>query len=668
MDRQESILVQRARALPPEVRQSYLLNIPETKLHPLLCHLVERMETGTRCEVTHGRDEYGRDIVVRRPSAFGKEYTAIVVKRGDASGKVRSRAAGPIDEIISQARQSLAHPCNLKEIEFSTIQITGVWVMFFGNLTNNAAQRIIKEAPNLKFRPFTIGWLSDMFAAYYPEVFFSGSTSTYLQDKVVELETQHDLTRRPSNLSEWYVSPSLSLTEIASHTFTESLGKVLNMKRLTYKKFQSLLKQPRSFVLSAPPGFGKSTLLKRLALDLFHDALTETASLSTGQTAHALPIPMLVSATTMSAYDEVDTFLNDHLPPPDIRTSFSIACLLVDALDEVPQENQSQTLFFAQGVARSLQCSMVVSARPVQVVRALADHSGSRLPVVQLLPFEYGQALRLIDRLVHDPEIAQILREGINRIQAHMALSPLSVSLLMDIAEAEREIPGTIGEIFDQYIDIALGRYDIERGIEVVFQYFIKKRMLSELAWVEFFAKDRFRIKEEEFDSFMIQYFAERSLDSESISRMKADIDRSGIIRFNDGAYFAHRAFLDFFIALYLFDHGNEFSSLEKWLTETYFNDKWSDVVFHYFARRREILPGFLEEVETLPSKDTDYHLRRFMIGRLLQAGWLSPSKLKLDGINLGIASGPEIFAMISKGFGSWCCPSYSLWNTGRPC
>ena len=77
------------------------------------------------------------------------------------------------------------------------------------------------------------------------------------------------------------------------------------------------------------------------------------------------------------------------------------------------------------------------------------------LPVVQLLPFEYSQARQLIDRLVGDPDTVEILREGLASLRSHMSLSPLAVSLLMDIAEAERQVPGTIGEIFEQYMDIA---------------------------------------------------------------------------------------------------------------------------------------------------------------------------------------------------------------------
>ena len=644
-----SILAQKALALPSKVREAYLLGIPEVEMHLHLCRLLENMEPGSRCEVTHGRDEYGRDIVLRRSSKFGHEYIAIVVKRGDAKGKISGRTAGPVDEIISQVNQSTAHLCHLKAIEFSPVQIKGAWVMFFGRLTDGAARRIEAEAPALKFTPFAIGWLADRFAQDYPEVFFAGAASSYLQDRVIGLETHHDLSRRPENLSDWYVDPSVAISQIDASTFSERLKKALKLQRLPYQDFRNHLNSQKYFVLSAAPGLGKSTMLRKLALDYYREALTQTASLGTNIAPGSIKIPILVSATEMAQHENTESFLESQLPPPDVRKSFSVVCLLVDALDEVPQEEQMSTLEFAHGVAKRLNCAMVVSARPVHVVRALAYESSLRLPVVQLLPFEYSQALQLIDRIVRDPQIIDILREGIANLQSHMALSPLSVSLLLDIAEAEREVPGTIGEIFDQYMDIALGRYDIERGIEVVFQFFIKKQLLAELAWFEFFKKERLKIEEKDFDRFLESYFEARSFALDRIPRMKADIDRSGIIRFSDGVYFAHRAFLDFFVAFYVNGHSSEFDNMEKWLAEIYFSDKWSEVSFYVFAQKRELLPDFITEAALLERNDVDYHVRRFMIGRLLQAGWLSPSKVKIKGIELGVASGPKLFGMISN-------------------
>ena len=233
-----STLSQKALAIPSNIRQSYLLNIPETELHTHICRLLENMESGARCEITHGRDEYGRDIVLRRSSPFGHEYIAIVVKRGDSRGGISGRSAGPVDEVISQINQSVAHECLLKEIEMSRVSIGGTWVMFFGRLTGNAVTRIMAEAPALNFKPFASGWLADAFAKHYPEVFFAGAASSYLQDKVIEFETHHDLSRRPENLSDWYVEPSVAITPIGASTFSKRLNRALKLQKLSYQEFR----------------------------------------------------------------------------------------------------------------------------------------------------------------------------------------------------------------------------------------------------------------------------------------------------------------------------------------------------------------------------------------------------------------------------------------------
>ena len=643
------ILSQKALAIPPNVRQSFLLKIPETELHVHLCRLLENMQTGNRCEITHGRDEYGRDIVLRRSSPFGDEYIAIVVKRGDSRGKISGRTTGPVDEMISQANQSIAHPCILKEIEISEIQITGVWVMFFGRLTGNAVRRVQYEAQAVTFKPFPIAWLDEQFTKHYPEIFFAGEVSTYLQDRVTELETQHDLTRRPSNLSDWYVPHSVGISEISASTLSQRLKRALKLRRLAYRDFRAQLNNTKHFILSGAPGLGKSTFLKKIALDFYKEALTKTAELGTNINPGAIPIPILVNANDIVKNRDAQSFLEAHLPPLEVNRSFSVFCLLVDALDEAPEDEQETVLTCCKDIAKHLNCALLVSARPVHAVRTLAQESTHRLPVVHLLPFEFSQAIQLIDRLASDTATATIIKEGISNLQSHMILSPLTISLLLDIAEAEREVPGTIGEIFDQYMDIALGRYDLDRGLEVVFQYYIKKKMLAELAFVEFYEKDRLSIDAGEFDDFVVDYWNSRGLDDSQIERMKADIDRSGVLRFGDDIYFSHRSFLDFFVALYVNDHTNDFGNIEEWLAKVYLNDKWSDIAFHMFAHRREIMPDFLECLVSLEHDNVDYHLRRFLVGRVLQAGWLSPTDVKSRGVEIGASSAPRLFEMISK-------------------
>ena len=315
------------------------------------------MQPEASCEITHGRDEYGRDIVLRRSSPFGREYIAIVVKRGNSKGAISGRTTGPVDEIISQANQSIAHPCILKDIEISEIQVTAVWVMFFGRLSGNAVRRIKNEAPAVTFKPFPIAWLDEQFTKHYPEIFFAGDISTYLQDRVTELETKHDLSRRPTNLSDWYVPHSVAISSISASTLSQRLKKALKLRRITYQDFRKQMQSSKHFILSGSPGLGKSTFLKKIAVDFYREALTKSAELGTSISPGEIPIPILVRANDILKHSDPNSFLNAHLPPTEVNTSFSVFCLLVDALDEVAEDDQESVLTSSENIANHLNCA-----------------------------------------------------------------------------------------------------------------------------------------------------------------------------------------------------------------------------------------------------------------------------------------------------------------------
>ena len=73
------------------------------------------------------------------------------------------------------------------------------------------------------------------------------------------------------------------------------------------------------------------------------------------------------------------------------------------------------------------------------------------------------------------------MRESLEKIQAQILLVPLSLMLLVELVEEHREVPASVTELYDRFFDMALGREDREKGIEVLFDYHIKKKFLAEL-------------------------------------------------------------------------------------------------------------------------------------------------------------------------------------------
>jgi hypothetical protein len=112
--------VKEARKMPSKIKVEHLLSLPEVDLYEELKSLFEKMDDKDRVEITAGNDEYGRDLVIEHENPWGKTYIGVVVKKGDAKGKITGKSAKVVDEIIMQTREALSIPCHLREISVAS--------------------------------------------------------------------------------------------------------------------------------------------------------------------------------------------------------------------------------------------------------------------------------------------------------------------------------------------------------------------------------------------------------------------------------------------------------------------------------------------------------------------------------------------------------------------
>ena len=62
-----------------------------------------------------------------------------------------------------------------------------------------------------------------------------------------------------------------------------------------------------------------------------------------------------------------------------------------------------------------------------------------------------------------------------------MPMVPLSLILLCELVEEKREIPESVNELYDRFTDIACGRWDKDKGIEVTFELSTEEALLGRL-------------------------------------------------------------------------------------------------------------------------------------------------------------------------------------------
>ncbi len=116
----------------------------------------------------------------------------------------------------------------------------------------------------------------------------------------------------------------------------------------------------------------------------------------------------------------------------------------------------------------------------------------------------------------------------------------------MIIVEEHKEIPASVTELYERYNDSVLGRYDKNKGIEVLFEYLIKKRFLSSLAFHEFIEKSLVEITRQKFDEFIERYAEKYGRDEDYLKKFISEIERAGILQIGEETVlFRHRSFLE---------------------------------------------------------------------------------------------------------------------------
>jgi hypothetical protein len=619
-------IVQQAIALPKEARKRVLLSFKERELYPHLKNLLTRMDSGSLVEITHGSDEYGKDLVMVREDQFGRTVIAIVVKTGD----IRAKTLGKIDEVKSQVNQAIAHPAVLKVISGS-LPVSTVWVILAGELSNQAQKRLEQEVDTRNLQIFDLNWLIESFTQYYPQVFFEGQVMDLLQEKIQELEIRHMFCDRGKTLSECFVEPVVAVIDIPLTFDEEKLILAVREKKMPFSRLGSLTRAHRRLMLAGDPGTGKSVALAKLGIDMLRKASDSVIRKSGTK---EIEIPILTSAMKMLDHSSCEEFVQRHIPYTEIRDRFRIVTILVDGLDEAPPDRREHVLEKAVDFSNQLGSSLIITSRKIDLIKSTPPGFNK----YEILPFEFGQALALFDKLISDLHVLEVLKDGLDKIQFQVSLTPLSLNLLIELAESHRELPASVTELYERFCDLVLGRYDREKGIEVLFEYLVKKRFLSALSYDEFYKKDRLVIPEQDFAEFLSRYARLYGWDQESLQGFVCEVERAGVLDLQDAVVFRHRSFLDYFVAQYIYDNREVIENLEDKIVEIYFDDVWGDVAFFYIGLRRDIRHSTLEKIFAKKDGDLTTRIDKLLAGRLLQAAWHTTQEAKLQGIDSAVA------------------------------
>jgi len=247
------------------------------------------------------------------------------------------------------------------------------------------------------------------------------------------------------------------------------------------------------------------------------------------------------------------------------------------------------------------------------------------------MPYEIRQAIEYITKLAKKNNILLTnLENSLRELEGQIPFYPLSLRLLIEVVEKHNEVPASITELYNKYVGIAVGEFEVSIEIDKLFDPSIKKDFFAKLAYEMYFLNNKVKISYKDYELFCTKFFENHTFITDKASFLE-NILRVGLLNIEkDEVQFSHKTFLDFFIALFFHLNKEELQDEGKFdvLFELYsIVDQWEDVAFFYFGLKKKISKIDLDKLESkILSLDNEFEIRfnLFYLGRLVQYAWMT--------------------------------------------
>lgn len=631
---------------------------PETTLHGVLESLFRSIPGVDWVEVTHGSEEFGKDLLVCSRPAFGTpDYTAVVVKLGKISGAAAgSSTLGVVKRQIDQAATVPYKSTRLKD----GIRPNRILVVCTGSISNNAKTEIVATAPtgflNVDF--WSGQELEEQLFTHYPEFFVDvpiavGEYLKRFEDKHCDVTLEH---RRlggngSKTIFDVFVEPTMMFFDDLTPPVGGSRAKlgatklVVNLVEKPQIFGSTELTRPREniFVIG-PPGCGKSTALRKAALDLARANYSG---------AKDVPFPMFATAGELLLHLGCDTKTEAFLRSMPVANSMSLeeldkqlrekpSVLYLDGLDEVAAR-ESEVLDFVGELATAFPKMRVVCSARLSYFQRPKSLPGFRQAL--MLPMNVRAMRELIEKILGKGRKSTDILRAVLESGLHLSLpqTPLVVTILALLHEQEYidEIPSNLADLYDMVMQVYLGRWSPGQfgGRSGIEEYNVKVELLKRIA-LEMHLKRRTSLPLDELQNLAADYLRSRGHADLLGVVLESLHGNAGVLQLmkedgedQESVAFIHLSFQEFFAARRLDDKRDMVGGLTA-----QFSDPWWGNVLTFYAGIRKDVPEIVDAIIDggLPANPMGALSTSLQLGHLLQASSSLPVATKERGCLYG--------------------------------
>lgn len=205
--------------------------------------------------------------------------------------------------------------------------------------------------------------------------------------------------------------------------------------------------------------------------------------------------PITIKATKLNNGKSLEDVINTYYE--ESTTSLIPNLLIIDGMDEVDNDTKEKIITQSELYCSKNKISLILTSRKSTEVKEKVQ----KYENYELLPFETSQAINYLKRILNKNQtlLGGALIKGLEQLKHQIPLYPMSLSLLIEIAQTQQEVPASISELYKRYIEVALNQYSDGEQINVLFEPTIKMSFFEDISYNLFYKKNLSVIKKKHF-------------------------------------------------------------------------------------------------------------------------------------------------------------------------
>jgi len=590
------------------------------ELHPILNVLFGKLPGIDRVHYNQGNNELGADFILFKNDLALRRTTCIgVVVKSEKIGQNTAEVERQIKECFVLR----------KTTDATEIQIREVWVISSQDISRNAREVLNKLYSDRKIEFIAAQDLAGMIEEYAPDAFTSTSPAlqSYAEQLHAVLSAEEQRSLVVPGLDAFYVEPNVFRVEFNGYGHTKSLKKVSSLDDLL-----KTLSSAQLSIIEAGAGGGKSRISRELI----------RATLALADYSDGKLVPK--NDHVKNCLDRTSESLSEALKDVRARsTSDAHVLFFLDGFDEVDLDEAGRKGFvedLVRTAAADDHVSFVLLSRPFDEASILGARAHA-VDIFRIDPLKGGKAIEFLCKVAGQLDVKSKLVKDLGNSLLLRTLegAPIAYILLGRlIAENQQELPSNLTELYQKYIELVLGRWEIAKGLRSQQEYEI---LVESLIWVSGYMLDNqiAEISRSELETWISEYCRERGIEAKASDLVDKLCERNSILFVRQdisSVGFRHRAFSEFFYAKGL---GRK---IDIELSTEIFSPYWLNSYFFLTGLKRDC-PELLESLLTIELEEESRNLLRIMnFGHFLLAGYLTPkvvSKRSIIKIANDIAS-----------------------------